>query len=237
MGSHRMATPPAPPRYDGVHRKPAPYADLVQAAALGLGATVMVGGVLVSLESPVAAATSDDFQRLRFCESSDNYQTDTGNGYYGAYQFDLQTWQGLGYSGYPSSASPDTQDQAAVQLYEARGWEPWPACSQQLGLVDDRAGGADRANRGVTRAPLPGGAPDFPGALLTTAMVGEQRTDVYRWQAQMARRGWPIGVDGYFGPQSASIAAAFEAEKGVSDGLPGQVGASVWGAAWTAPIT
>ena len=29
---------------------------------------------------------------LRLCESGGNYQTNTGNGYYGAYQFSIATW-------------------------------------------------------------------------------------------------------------------------------------------------
>ena len=40
------------------------------------------------LASSAAAATSDDFARLRQCESGGNYATNTGNGFYGAYQFD-----------------------------------------------------------------------------------------------------------------------------------------------------
>jgi hypothetical protein len=74
------------------------------------------------------------FVELRQCESSDNYQVDTGNGYYGAYQFDEPTWLGLGYSGYPDEASPAVQDQAAERLQAQRGWEPWPTCSVILGL-------------------------------------------------------------------------------------------------------
>ena len=79
---------------------------------------------------PTAAA----FAALRQCESGDNYQDDTGNGYYGAYQFSLGTWQGLGYSGLPSQAPPALQDQAARQLQAADGWGQWPACAAQLGL-------------------------------------------------------------------------------------------------------
>lgn len=53
--------------------------------------------------------------KLRDCESGGNYQDDTGNGYYGAYQFSLGTWDSLGYSGLPSSAAPSTQDQAIIR--------------------------------------------------------------------------------------------------------------------------
>ena len=52
--------------------------------------------------------------KLRQCESGGNYQEDTGNGYYGAYQFSLGTWQRLGLSGLPSNAPPSVQDQAIV---------------------------------------------------------------------------------------------------------------------------
>jgi cell division protein FtsN len=84
--------------------------------------------------APAASSTSDDFARLRQCESGGNYSDDTGNGYYGAYQFSESTWQSLGYPGIPSDASPAQQDQAAQQLQAQDGWSPWPSCSAQLGL-------------------------------------------------------------------------------------------------------
>ena len=71
---------------------------------------------------------------LRECESGDDYAADTGNGYYGAYQFSLATWEGLGFSGLPSSASPAVQDEAAQELQARSGWGQWPACSEELGL-------------------------------------------------------------------------------------------------------
>ena len=57
-----------------------------------------------------------------------------GNGYYGAYQFALSTWWGLGYAGLPSEAAPAVQDQAAERLQAEAGWGQWPACSAELGL-------------------------------------------------------------------------------------------------------
>ena len=65
---------------------------------------------------------------LRMCESGGNYATNTGNGYYGAYQFDLSTWASVGGSGYPHTASPAEQDYRAAGLYRARGSSPWPVC-------------------------------------------------------------------------------------------------------------
>ncbi|HEX7276357.1 MAG TPA: transglycosylase family protein [Acidimicrobiales bacterium] len=74
------------------------------------------------------------FSALRECESGGNYSINTGNGYYGAYQFSLSTWQGLGYGGYPHQASAAVQDQAAQELQALYGWGQWPGCSWYLGL-------------------------------------------------------------------------------------------------------
>ncbi len=71
---------------------------------------------------------------LRQCESSDNYSTNTGNGYYGAYQFALSTWYSLGETGLPSNAPPAVQDAAAQRLQAIAGWGQWPVCSQKLSL-------------------------------------------------------------------------------------------------------
>ena len=62
------------------------------------------------------------------CESGGNYSTNTGNGYYGAYQFSQSTWNAVGGSGVPSDASPEEQDMRAQMLYEQQGSSPWPTC-------------------------------------------------------------------------------------------------------------
>jgi hypothetical protein len=85
---------------------------------------------------PVAAGADGDtlsaqMHRLRVCESSDRYHLNTGNGYYGAYQFASSTWHSLGYSGRPDKASKNAQDSATVKLHNKRGWKPWPACARR----------------------------------------------------------------------------------------------------------
>lgn len=59
------------------------------------------------------------------CESSGHPGTNTGNGYYGLWQFDLPTWQSVGGTGLPSQASVEEQVRRARMLYERRGWQPW----------------------------------------------------------------------------------------------------------------
>jgi LysM repeat protein len=65
-------------------------------------------------------------ERIRMRESGGNYATNTGNGYYGAYQFNLGTWRGVGGTGLPSDATPAEQDMRAQMLYDRRGCSPWP---------------------------------------------------------------------------------------------------------------
>jgi resuscitation-promoting factor RpfB len=75
--------------------------------------------------------------KLRDCESGGNYQDNTGNGYYGAYQFSLGTWDSLGYGGLPSSAAPSVQDQAIIRntLRSASGLASQnPGCYYSTGI-------------------------------------------------------------------------------------------------------
>lgn len=83
---------------------------------------------------PATAPSTGVWAELRQCESGGDYSIDTGNGYYGAYQFSAATWHGLGYSGLPNQAPPAVQDQAAERLQARSGWGQWPECSQKLGL-------------------------------------------------------------------------------------------------------
>ena len=62
------------------------------------------------------------------CESGGDYSADTGNGYYGAYQFDQSTWDAYAPSGYqgtnPAEAPPAIQDEAAASV----PYDAWPNC-------------------------------------------------------------------------------------------------------------
>lgn len=77
--------------------------------------------------------------------------------------------------------------------------------------------------------------PRFDGHVLSVEDRGTYRIAVKHWQRRMAARGWTIAVDGYFGPQSARVAAAFAREKQTTTG-PGTVDKQLWDLAWTAPV-
>jgi resuscitation-promoting factor RpfB len=90
-----------------------------------------------AVAKPRAVSTVNDgsvWGRLAACESGGNPATNTGNGYYGAYQFSLSTWRSVGGSGLPSDASMAEQTARAQTLQARSGWGQWPACSAKLGL-------------------------------------------------------------------------------------------------------
>ncbi|WP_040885121.1 resuscitation-promoting factor [Janibacter sp. HTCC2649] len=68
------------------------------------------------------------WDRIAECESSGNWSINTGNGYYGGLQFDLQTWRGAGggdFASRPDLASRAEQITVANRVYADRGLQPW----------------------------------------------------------------------------------------------------------------
>ena len=80
---------------------------------------------------------SEALARLRSCEGS--YTSNTGNGYYGAYQFDKRTWGNYGGYELASDAPAAVQDEKAWQTYKARGWQPWPTCKVKMVFSSPRS--------------------------------------------------------------------------------------------------
>jgi hypothetical protein len=247
-------------RKNARHAKPSKAAPTMVAA--GMTASFAAVDVAAMATSASASVSESDLAKLRSCESGGNYQANTGNGYYGAYQFALGTWQSLGFSGRPDQADPATQDAAVRKLQARSGWGQWPACSRRYGLgsgssaADDSAVSADRSEVRASRsrarfAPArahvhprvkvtvaPEVPPPFVGKPLTVADGDTFRIGVHDWQARMAARGWQIDVDGFYGPQTAAVARTFAAEKSIRmTGLPGEVDRAVWDAAWRTPVS
>jgi uncharacterized protein YabE (DUF348 family) len=68
------------------------------------------------------------WDKIAQCESSGNWAANTGNGYYGGLQFDIQTWIGSGGGAYAPNASLATKAQQidiANRVYAQRGLQPW----------------------------------------------------------------------------------------------------------------
>jgi len=82
------------------------------------------------LNAPPPSTASPVMEAIAECESGGNPATDTGNGFYGKYQFTLETWAAVGGSGNPAHASEAEQDRRAAILYERAGPSPWPVCGR-----------------------------------------------------------------------------------------------------------
>jgi hypothetical protein len=77
-----------------------------------------------------AHTASPQLEAIAACESGGNPSTDTGNGFYGKYQFTLATWQAVGGSGNPAQASEAEQDRRAAALLAQAGPGQWPVCGR-----------------------------------------------------------------------------------------------------------
>lgn len=79
----------------------------------------------------------DIWLRLAHCESTDDWQINTHNGFYGGLQYLQETWIEFGgqyYADRADHATPEQQMLIAEKVLSKQGWKAWPACSAILGL-------------------------------------------------------------------------------------------------------
>ena len=82
-------------------------------------------------EAPTAnyASGNSVWDKIAQCESGGNWAANTGNGYYGGLQFDLQTWHSYGGTGYPNEHTREEQIAIAEKVRQANGgYSAWPVC-------------------------------------------------------------------------------------------------------------
>ena len=124
----------------------------VSMAAVALSATS--ASAAVPAQSPTSVWDS-----LAQCESSGNWNTNTGNGYAGGLQFSQSTWAAYGGTGSAANASRAQQIAVAEKVQASQGWGAWPACAAKLGL------------RGGAVAPQSATTSRQPAAVSTPAKV------------------------------------------------------------------
>lgn len=107
----------------------------VVAAAAVTGPLAITGTAMAAPSvSPESNATWD---RLAMCESTQNWEADTGNGFKGGLQFTDSTWSEFGgerFASSPDEASREEQIRVAKKVQDEQGWNAWPTCSEKLGL-------------------------------------------------------------------------------------------------------
>ncbi|WP_141316089.1 transglycosylase family protein [Streptomyces spinoverrucosus] len=103
---------------------------------------VTAGGAGIALPfmgvSSASAASLDTWEKVAECESSGDWDINTGNGYYGGLQFSQSTWEAFGGTAYAPRADQATQQEqiaVAEKVLEAQGPQAWPVCSARAGLA------------------------------------------------------------------------------------------------------
>lgn len=199
------------------------------AAALAIG-----GAVAATMSMPAANAVDGaTWDALAQCESGGNWSINTGNGFYGGLQFTQQSWNGVGMSGSPATATRAQQIEAGERLLAIQGWGAWPACSAKLGLYG-KTGAAPTYTEPTTTvaaqsqtqqtytAPAAQAAPAAPAAQAAPAAVEAPAAAPAAPAAQAA----PAAVEAPAAPAAAPaveapVAAAPKAAAGTYTVVPG----------------
>lgn len=168
-------------------------------------ASAAAGAVLAAvLFAPIAEASGPNWDALAQCESSGNWVTNTGNGFYGGIQFTASTWRAYGGTQFAARADLATREQQIAtgqRVLAGQGPGAWPACSRKTGWHNGSgASTAPRTAPKVTRkAPAPhrATAPAVPRAAVVPASATRTYTvqpgDTLSGIAQRfgVRAGWP----------------------------------------------
>ncbi|WP_422749575.1 transglycosylase family protein [Mycobacterium sp. WMMD1722] len=96
---------------------------------LGVAATATALSVAsMSVAAPTANASTVNWDAIAQCESSGDWDINTGNGFYGGLQFLPSTWREHGGVGMPDKAPRETQILVAERVLRTQGIGAWPVC-------------------------------------------------------------------------------------------------------------
>ncbi len=148
-------------RYRGRHRAPSTTGRTIARTAV---AGAVAGAPL--LAAPTANAAPDSvWDRVAQCESSGNWNINTGNGFFGGLQFTSSTWRAFGGGAFADSANHASREQQIVvaeRVLAGQGWGAWPVCSRKAGAT----GAAATPRNTPSATPKPAAAPPVaPGGI------------------------------------------------------------------------
>lgn len=163
---------------------------------IAAGAGVLtIGGAIVN----TGVASAHDWAQVAMCESSGDWNINTGNGFYGGLQFTQSTWDAYKPAGAPTRADlASTADQvaAAEATLSAQGIGAWPVCGAYLGW-----GGTTHDSTSPTPSPVASAAAE-PGTVGNTVTVSEGDTlfnlaaaKGIRWQDVWVVNAWIADPD------------------------------------------
>jgi LysM repeat protein len=156
-------------RYRGRHRAPSNTGKNIARTAL---AGAVAGAPLLAAAPAANAAPDSVWDRVAQCESSGNWNINTGNGFFGGLQFTASTWRAFGGGVFADSANHASREQQIVvaeRVLAGQGWGAWPVCSRKAGATGEAV-----TLRGVPKpqaaaAPKPAATPSAP----LTAALGD----------------------------------------------------------------
>src|SRR5213080_2760898 len=96
-------------------------------------AGAVAAGTPIALAGNADAAPSSVWDNVAQCESGGNWNTNTGNGYYGGLQFSQSTWKAYGGTGSAANASREEQIAVAERVLQGQGIHAWPVCGKKGG--------------------------------------------------------------------------------------------------------
>ncbi|MEU3660535.1 transglycosylase family protein [Streptomyces sp. NPDC032940] len=152
--------------------------------------TVTAGGAGIALPligtGTAQAADVETWDKVAACESSGDWDIDTGNGYHGGLQFTQSTWEAFGGTAYAPRADLATKDQqiaVAEKVLDGQGPGAWPVCSVRAGLTrggetpDVHPAGGAGAEEGAAgkSAGASGKAPDVRPQTTPQSRAGKAR--------------------------------------------------------------
>ncbi|GAA3374230.1 transglycosylase family protein [Streptomyces racemochromogenes] len=146
---------------------------------------VTAGGAGIALPligaTGAQAASVDTWNKVANCESTNNWQINSGNGYYGGLQFSQSTWREFGGTAYAPRADLATKAQqiaVAEKVLKGQGPRAWPACGPQAGL--SRSGPAPALGTKAPAKPAAKPAAKPPAAEPAAKPSGQAHRDLVR---------------------------------------------------------
>jgi murein DD-endopeptidase MepM/ murein hydrolase activator NlpD len=122
--------------------------------------TVTAGGAGMALPfvgtGAAQAADVETWDKVAACESSNDWNINSGNGYYGGLQFSQSTWEAYGGTAFAARADLATKDQqiaVAEKVLDGQGPGAWPTCSREAGLTRGGESPGIRPDGGASTRP------------------------------------------------------------------------------------
>ncbi|MYS79950.1 transglycosylase family protein [Embleya scabrispora] len=150
---------------------------IAAAGVAGVGVAMPIIGA-----GTAQAASVSTWDKVAMCESTGNWQINTGNGFYGGLQFTQSTWNEFGGTQYAARADLATKGQQitiAEKVLKSQGPGAWPVCSIKAGLT--RGGGTPDVDTGSSAgktAPKTAPKTETPKAATPKKTVAEPKIEV-----------------------------------------------------------